>query len=481
MSSIVLAGLVLGTVLAALIARRVDENHLVSSRILLQIGRELGSARPTMVGENASVQANPRREDVNTEAEMLGSPALIETCFRELVAEKVIVLKEPTGFTAFLRSLSDALGLTTPKTVEARTLEKWSQSLTIYAVAGSNVLGIECRSSDPATGKALLERMIKHYLDAHLKAYSTASSEPFFQAEVDRLEKTLLECESQLSKHRLETRVYDGDTEKGLALSRRGEAEAGKRTLEAKLAAARARVADLERSLQARPDSIVVQAERKISPLRDELEKRHADAERTLLDAQSQYPEDSPYVTRAKAMLDKTAKMLEEQPKERDESRVLGPNQITIALSQELAKASAEMKALEAELVVARENVTAWDQRLVEIESTRTKFSSLIVALGEAQKDLAQALGTARLSRISKQLDDLQVANVTVIVPPTVTPTPIRTFGLPTRVAITLQGALLGLVLGLAVAFLVHARRARGEDHDGAPPPPAWRENEGLA
>lgn len=482
MFAIVVLGLLLGTVAAALIARRVDENHLVSGRILLQIGRELGSARPTMVGENASVQANPRREDVNTEAEMLGSPALIESCFRELVAEKVLELKEPSGFTAMLRSVSDGLGLTTPKSVEARTLEKWSQSLTIYAVAGSNVLGIECRTSDPESGKALLDRMITHYLDAHLKAYSTSSSEPFFHAEVARLETKLLDCESTLSKHRLETRVYDADTEKGLALSRRGEAEAGKRTLEARLAAARARVGDLEKSLHERPDAIVIQSERKASPIHDELEKRHADAVRAFGEIEAQYPESSPYVTRARSMVEQTAKMLATAPKERDESTVLGPSQIHIVLAQELAKASAELKALEAELVVARASVVAWDQRLVEIETTRIKFSSMIVALGEAQRDLSQALGTARLSRISKQLDDLQVANVNVIVPPTIHPTPIRTFGLPTRIAITAQGALLGLVLGLAAAFILHARRER--DRAAAATGsvgPAWQEHEGLA
>src|SRR5262245_24066976 len=188
MTAIVLAGLLLGSVVAFLIARRVDEMHLVQGRILLQIGRELGSARPTMVGENASVQANPRREDVNTEAEMLGSPALIRQAFDELVAEKVIELTPPHGFQAGLRRLSDSAGLTTPKSVEHRILEKWSNSLTIYAVAGSNVLGIDCRTPEPETGKVLLERMIKLYLEAHLRAYSSSSSEPFFRAEVERLE-----------------------------------------------------------------------------------------------------------------------------------------------------------------------------------------------------------------------------------------------------------------------------------------------------
>ena len=480
MAGIVLGGTLLGTLLALLLARRIDENHLVSGRILLQIGRELGAARPTMVGENSVVQANPRREDVNTEAEMLGSPALIERCFKELVEEKVIELKEPTGLMPVLRKISEWLGLTSPKTIEARMLEKWSQSMTVYAVAGSNVLGVECRTNEPAIGKVFLDKMIKQYLEAHLKAYSTASSETFFQAEVARLEKILIGYEAEMSKFRIDTHVFDIDSERSLAMTRRGEAEALKRTTEARFAAAKARAEQLAQTLEAYPPTLVLQAERKVNPVHDELEKRGADARSALIQAQSQYPEDSPYVTRAKTLAEEVTRMLAAQPVEREDSKVVGPNQVHMTIAQELAKARADHKALEAEVLVASEAVAFWDHRVVEIEEARPKFAKLIILLAEAQRDLSHALGTARLSRIGKQLDDLQIANVVVIVPPTITPTPIRTFGLPTRVAVTMQGTLLGLVLGLAVAFLIHARQAHAAQARAPAPAKAWQEHEGL-
>jgi len=426
------------------------------------------------------VQANPRREDVNTEAEMLGNPALIRQAFVDLVKKGTIVLRPQTGFMAGLRAFTDWLELTTPKSVEDRVHEKWSQALTIYAVAGSNVLGLDCRTPEPEVGKALLERMVALYLEAHLRAYSTSSSEPFFRAEVERLEGVLSKAESDLSNHRLETNVFDGDIEKGLALTRKGEAEASCRNLTTKVAAARARVEDLRGSLAREPETVVTQAEHKVSALRDDLERKVAEAGRSVIEAESVYPPSSPFVERAQTTYAKMKSMLEAQPKERDEGRVLGPNPVRTTVAQELAKATAELSALEAELGAAGASVEYWDRRSLAIEKTRVEFSRRIVALGEAQKDLAQALTTARLSRVSKQLDDLLVANVAVIVPPTIVPTPIRTFGLPTRVAIVVQGALLGLVLGLGVALLVHARRSRTAAPAGPAVPRAWGEDEGI-
>ncbi len=484
MSAIVIAGLLFGSVAAVFIAWRVDELYLVQGRILLQIGRELGSVRSTMVGENASVQANPRREDVNTESEMLSSPALIKRAFDELVQEKVIPLVPPKGFLAWLRRLSDSMELTSPKTVEHRTLEKWSQALAVYAVAGSNVLGIDCRTNEPEIGKALLKRMVQLYLDAHVQAYSTGNAEPFFRSEVARLETALLAAESDLSEFRLASGVIDPDVEKGLALTRRGEAEASQRSLITKVAAARARVTDLERSLGAQPETIVTTSERKASLVRDDFEKRVADAERGVIEAEQQYSSTSPFLARARTTYERLRALLEQLPRERDESRVQGQNPVRTTAAQELIKATAELRALEAELASADQAVAHWTARSVAIESTRVHFLGLNVRHGKVQKDLAQALTTAQLARISKQLDDIQVANVTVIVPPTIVPTPIRTLGLPTRVAVVVQGALLGIVLGLACAFWLHAVRARRAHTAGSaqqPPTASWDESHGVA
>src|SRR5262249_20841340 len=82
--SLTIAGLVLGIA----VALATDERWLVSAKVLLQIGPETAGSRPSMVGSPAPfLNGNPRREDVQTEVELLNSGHLLRRAFDKLLAE----------------------------------------------------------------------------------------------------------------------------------------------------------------------------------------------------------------------------------------------------------------------------------------------------------------------------------------------------------------------------------------------------------
>src|SRR5580765_8070448 len=59
-----------------------DEKWLVGAKVLLQIGPETAGSRPSMVGSPTPFLAgNPRREDVQTEVELLSSSDLLRRAF----------------------------------------------------------------------------------------------------------------------------------------------------------------------------------------------------------------------------------------------------------------------------------------------------------------------------------------------------------------------------------------------------------------
>ena len=473
----------MGLLLGYAIALCSPDTFLVTGRILVQIGRETGSARPSMLGEaGTALDPKPRREDINTEAEILGSPALFRQAFAALVAEGALVIPDPAKqglgarALAALRRVTEALGLTNARPDQERAYERWLKTVQVNAVTGSNVLALDCRTDQPEAGRKLLDRMIELYVQAHIKAFGSQSQEPHFRSEVTRLEQVVLAAEQQLVERRLGARVLDPESERSLLLTRRAEAEAALRSLTSRIAGLEAKAAELNSMLVSQPATSLLQSERKSSVVRDDLEKKLGELEREVVEMELRYPESSPMVARAHAARDHMRELAKGLPAERDESRILGRDPVHTVLKESLLSATAERKALAAEREAVQRSVVEMDQRLAAIEYARVGIASATRTLNEAEKDLALAQSSARLARTNQQLDALSVTNVSVVAAPTILPTPIKMLGLPPRLAIVAAGLLLGAALGIGILVLRSPRAATAR-----PAAAEWRASEGVA
>jgi uncharacterized protein involved in exopolysaccharide biosynthesis len=142
----------LGVALGIVAALASDEKWLVSAKVLLQIGPETAGTRPSMVGSPAPFLAgNPRREDVQTEVELLNNPELLRRAFgRLLERDEAAALGPDSGaVSTTLRRLTEGLGLLPARSRAERALDHWASSLRIVAVPSSTVLVVECRATHP--------------------------------------------------------------------------------------------------------------------------------------------------------------------------------------------------------------------------------------------------------------------------------------------------------------------------------------------
>lgn len=450
---------VLGTVGGGAAALTSDERWLVSAKVLLQIGPETAGTRPSMVGSPAPFLAgNPRREDVQTEVELLGNPDLLRRAFDKLLAEDAEAALGPDSgrFATWLRSWPEQFGLLPARSRAERALDKWASALRIAVVPASTVLVVECRATRPAAAVRMLEHMLALYLEDHRAAFGGRGMPPVLAGFVADCEQRLADAETRLTRLRQEHAVVDVVQETTQGILARTAAETKARELRATMQAAEARLRTLTELLDQTPGEQRSQSELRPNPLRDDLDARLVTARQALLTARQEFTDGTVEVRRAQELVAMLEELAAKAAPNRDAGVTTARNPLADSLRDLTAKARAEVAATTAEHAATAAAASALGERLLRVEAARSALQKAEQDVTEAKKDLTQAHDGLRLARVEHLLDEHQVANVTVVGKPGYLPTPMRSFGLPTRIAITLGGMAFGI--GLAVTWILWRR-----------------------
>jgi DNA repair exonuclease SbcCD ATPase subunit len=277
---------------------------------------------------------------------------------------------------------------------------------------------------------------------------------------VSTCEHTLADNEARLTNLRSEQGVVDTVQETSQTILSRMAGDTRVREARAKLAGSKARLSSLTAVLGVTPEQLKAQQEEAPNPLRDDLELRLTTARQALITAEQEFTEDAPEVRRAKQMVTLLDEMVGHVTPTREAIVTLGRNPLHDSLLDLLAKATAEVAATDAELATALASLAELDKRLLQLESSRAALQKAEQDVLETKKDLTQAHDGLRLARIESLLDENQVANVTIVAKPGFLPTPMRSFGLPARLALAVGGLLGGLGAGITWVLWRASRRS---------------------
>lgn len=447
-----LAGLLVGVIAAA----TTKNAWLVQAKVLLQIGPETAGSRPSMVGSPAPFLAgNPRREDVQTEVEMLSSGDLLRRAFERLLEkDREAALGEARGFVSrSLSAIAEGTGLVPSRTDEQRALDRWAASLRIAAIPSSTMLAVECRSDRPEAAAELLQQMLDVYLEDHRRAFGGRGMASVLDGFLRARESELATAERSLTEMRTKLGVVDVAIEIAQLEQRKSAALEDVRRLEGKLAAAAAQRSHLEGMLARTPERQLVASEQRANPTRDALDLRYAQALQDLSLAKERYTEDAPEVRTAAQQVKVVEGLRAATAEVRQDGATTGRDPLHDALRDMLAKAEADATGLTAELDFARNAAVAIERRLMAVEQGRAALDKQELDVAESKRDIVQAREGLRLAQVEQALDEHKIANVAVVTPPSWLPTPAKSFGLPPRVAVLLFCVAFGASLGAAWMF----------------------------
>ena len=390
------------------------------SQILVKIGREnlYVPTVPTNANSGPVINFN-REEQVNSEVEILTSPALLEKMAAMLGPTRIYddLESKPGWLKAILEKVApdSQKGPLLPLREAVLRLQK---DLSVEAVKKSNVIEIRLKNRDPRMAATALNRLVDLYMDRHLEVYKTPQSYKFFQEQSQILKEKLGNAEARLEAFKKEHQITSLDEERSLLLSQEGLLRAEFNKTLSQVAETENRIFQVQQQLASTPKTIPTEEEIEHSPyVINTLHARLVELELKEKELLTKYTEQSRLVgsVREEIQIVRT-KLAEQESKQYGRSRS-GLNTTYQRLQEELYKNKADLKAVKAKEESLTSQLAGYRAKLERLNSIEVELKVRQRQVEVDQQNYKLYLTKFEESRISDAMDSEKIANVVQIQP----------------------------------------------------------------
>ncbi len=368
-------------------------------------------------------------EEMNTEIEILRSDPVLERAISEIEREIAPLADE------------EKAALFPPEESELkwqRPNAKWiNKNLQAEPIEKSNVIMIRFRHRNAATARMLADAVASSYVAERIRVRRSPMLESFFTERQRDLQDRLLDLRTELGQVQVEAGVYDQEWQQRLNLGTLDELRTNLLQVRVKRETEESKIATVKRKLAANPDVLTPILEFEDNRAFQELRTKIIDKKAQLAEMRGKYLPDHPKVKQVESLVEQLE----------DESRKEIATQIAMRES-ELESIRAPESALERAV-----------HEMVEEMNRIPKYSPMIRQLEREISNTSELYEQVASKAVDTQIfetEDQRMVNAKVLSPATVS----ISFVQQKRSLFALFAALLGLSLGLALAFLLE-----GLDH----------------
>jgi uncharacterized protein involved in exopolysaccharide biosynthesis len=381
----------------------------------------------------------------------------------EPVAKKLLSLPPseapPEGIrvwiSAAVRAVKSAVGLEPPPKTEAEKIDEMITRLrdatSAIPITDTNVIRISHFAPDADVAVRNLELILKHYLDEQADMQTGADSLPkYFEQEKRRVETQLTNAEQALEKWQAENHAVSVDEQISNGLKLLNHRETALKETEEQYDATLAKVAVINKQLNALPKRVLVAQERVQNPVVAKVQERLMVAEVTRRDLLQRYTEKSRQVQDANIQIELLTKELNEAQKQdvigRETTEI---NPLHANLERDLAVAQAQLQSLGAQKETLRRQLRETSQDLAVLRQNKAEWGRLSRVVNVYKESFAMYGKKLEEARMATGQTREQLAQGMIIAHPTAAPPE----GLMDELVLVLAASLVGLALGTAIAF----------------------------
>jgi len=403
--------------------------------------RTTGSASTPFINEVSENQ-------VNSEIELLTSEDLL----KQVVTE--------CGLYKSDSSLLARLGLKEVNRTQAAQVEEASRrlakDLVITPVKKANIIDVKYSSSSPATAAAVLRKVQDLYLEKHLKLHRPPGTYDFFKTKADEYEGELQAAEKERSSFQQSMNVISLTQQKEQTVQKLAEAKSRLMETRAYLREVTDRIAKVEQQLQNLQPRIVTQSRtlpnqysaERLNTLIVELQNR-----RTQL--LTKFRPDDRLVKEVDQQIKTTRAALEKASNEIATEQSTGLNPLRQTLETELARGRVDQAGAEGRQEMLAGQVGQYEAQLSRLEDSTAAYEDLNRKVKQSEESYQLYKQKEEEARITDELDENKITNVSVAEAPAQPQLPVR----PNRLLNLILGLVLGALLSIGSVFIVELMR----------------------
>ncbi len=443
------------------------EIYQAESKILVKLGREVGSPDPTVLKPsqmlitlsdsliNTEIQILKNRDLIAKVVDKIGVDALTYMPPPETLAQKIKhYLKLP------VRKLKDGIAwlldaLDIKKKLEPREalIEGIYNNLHCEPAQDTSMLIVRLAWPNPLLLPRIINELVELYIDRHLEARSTPKAYELFIQQRDILRQQLQELENERVALKNEWKLSDADKQLSILTSDINRLSAEKDELLRKRRELQAVHAELLRQKASLSPKVVVEESWDRNPVLDALRERIRRLEDERQKLLLKFKETEPPVHNIDARLQLARAALAKEEQEVLRRRSQGINPLYAGVEEQIFDVRKKLQGIAARLEVVDDLLDSYQQRLAVLNSRLPRLKELDQKIDSLQKNVVLYDAKAEEARIMAIMDAESIANVAVVEPAAV---PFRPFR-PRKLLTLGIAVLLGLFLGLAVGFGTHA------------------------
>lgn len=423
----VTAGLV---TVAALI---LPADYVAKSSILVKIGREY--MNNPEVGESKNQLAVNLADMVNAEIQILTNRELADRVVKTLRVEKLYpALAGPNGV---------------DRASQDKAVDRFQRNLQVEGIRNSSVIQVSFHHSNPRVAVAAVELLVELYKEKHLQVFSTPRS-LFLDQQLTAYTQQLKASEDKLEAFKQRTRVFALEEQRTLLLQQRMNLDSSLKDAQNRVDELGKKLATLthqnklviaDRSLnsQGEPDRVLADVKTRLITLQleeQQLLKKYTVTSRMVTDIRKEIE-----------LVQKQIRALEDEQK----GRLSAGNIVAQQVRLELIKTEAELNSQKARVATLRGQLGQVDREVVAIDQHAKEFQNLRREVATTEKNYQAYLGKAEEARLSEDMNQQKLVNLSVIQPAAVPAEPAS----KKKLLIILFGSIGGIVLGVGSAFLL--------------------------
>lgn len=377
---------------------------------------------------------------INSEIEVLTSKDLLN----QVVSECGLAKQRPPSLMQRLRLKE------TPQNEAGRieqASEKLAKDLVISPVKKANIIEITYSSSSPQTAAAVLGKLGELYLEKRMKLHRPAGTYEFFKAQAAAYEQQLREAEKQLSTFQQTMSVVSPSQQKDLTVQKMTELKSKLLETDAYLKEVNERIARLEQQMRTLQPRIVTQSRalpnqysaERLNTMLVELQNKRTE----LL---TKFKASDRLVREVDQQIQTTRAALEKANSQTATEQATDLNPLRQTLDTELARARVDQAGAASRHTSLTNQVQDYESQLSQLEGMTAQYQDLTRRVKEAEDNYQLYQKKQEEARITGELDQNKITNVSLAETPVQAQLPSR----PNRPLNLILGIFLGAVISVA-------------------------------
>lgn len=375
---------------------------------------------------------------INSEIELLTSEDLLN----QVVSEAGLVA--PTSW------LATRLGFqTAPRTQAAQTEAARAQlrkDLVINPVKKANIIEIKYTSASPELAAAVLRKVQDLYLDKHVKLHRPPGTYDFFKTQAEQSESQLKDAEQQLSSFQQSMNVVSLTQQKEQTVQKLTEAKSKFLETQAFLREVNDRIGKVQQQLETVAPRIVTQSRALPNQFSTEhLNTMMVELQNKRTQLLTKFRPDDRLVREVDQQIKTTRAAMEKASSETATEQSTDLNPLRQTLETELARARVDQAGAMGRLEMVGGQVSQYEGQLSRLEGITAEYDGLNRKVKESAENYQLYKKKEEEARITDELDQNKITNVSVAEAPMRPQIPVR----PNRPMNLLLGVFLGALLSL--------------------------------